>query len=185
MHLCSPISLPSPPSPSLTSLVPNSRQLFLAGMYPEGPSTSTRGSTWWRQARRSEGLVGCKHGDRWRSGQSAWGKGLSLALLQSSSSRSHLQTCAHLHGLEELRENHATDRKQKVVENVWIGGSHGLGHGWSICPLCVREQQRPSFWVHVAPHQGFTGGTQSLGCMSAPPCPLARVPLCRAPAAHQ
>lgn len=70
VHPCSPISLPSPPSPSLPSLVPNPTSTIPGRHVPR----KTFHFHWavHEVAVRPTGVrapVGCKHGDRWCSGK--------------------------------------------------------------------------------------------------------------------
>lgn len=46
------------------------------------------------------------------------------------------------------------------------------------------NKRYPFFLMHVTPHQGLTGGSQSSRCISAPTCCLGQGRLCRAPPAH-
>lgn len=71
VHLCSPISLPSPPSPSFPSLVPNPPST-IPGRHVPGRTFHFHWGVHVVAARPTgvlRALVGCKHGDRWCSGK--------------------------------------------------------------------------------------------------------------------
>lgn len=68
VHLCSPISLPSPPSPSFPSLVPNPTSTIPGRHVPRRAFHFHWGlHVVAARPTRVRALVGCKHGDRWCS----------------------------------------------------------------------------------------------------------------------